>query len=174
MSFYDDNLDFEEGDASGKELDDIYDREDWEDMGYEGEEWDNENNNFQATYEQTTLVGMGKNESVNLRDRRVAMNLSDDAKFKIYMTIIYNSLKEPLNLNANDLEYMLDKVVEMKDIFYKSPAAFVLGYSVIQNKKINKNKFDAAVKLGLPEINKQSNIQPEDILKYARYIIAFL
>lgn len=125
---------------------------------------------YQVGFKDISRVSAYDPEAVyNLGNKNVMRSLSDETKFKTFLEINFKELKLALGLGENDLEVLKSTTLKLKDLKYKNPGTFILGYYSVRNNKINKASFDEAVKKGIPILKKYSYVSPEDVLKYARF-----
>ena len=97
--------------------------------------------------------------------------MTDEEKFKEGIQNYFLAYKDDLKFSDNQLKIISDTIYQIKDVQYKNPLAYILGYYVYDNQKkdyINEKKFNAAVKNIIPK--ETSVISSPDIIRYARFI----
>lgn len=92
--------------------------------------------------------------------------------FKLRLTNAFDKFSRELRISGQ-LQHLLDPILSIQHIEFKNPFAYMLGYAVIENKRINKPRLENAIKL-LPEIVPKGEITEVDILRYAYYWIEIL
>lgn len=132
-------------------------------------------------YERVGLPGTmisaisGTTMSGNLGELQKKINRmvqSPDDRFIIYVNAIFRKMisGDIINLSEPDLVNMLSKVKNIRNIEYKNPTAYILGYIASQggNKKpLDKATVNKVLNI-LPKIDDIS-ITPPDVIRYARY-----
>lgn len=92
---------------------------------------------------------------------------NDKQKFKIFVNIVANAMVEQrvLDLNKNEINFILSQTDEVSLPEYKNPTAFVLGYWVSK-----KGQIDAKSLVRIkPELTKLDYpIRLYDVIRYAR------
>tara|TARA_Y100000389_G_C17406444_1_gene488347 strand:+ start:202 stop:696 length:495 start_codon:yes stop_codon:yes gene_type:complete len=100
-----------------------------------------------------------------INDKLNILSRTDNEAFSFKVAAIAKNF----NINYNEINSILTEIYKIKNIKYKNPTAFVVGYLVTRGgKKINKNEITKLIK------NKnliESNIKGPDILRYARFWI---
>jgi hypothetical protein len=99
------------------------------------------------------------------------MTLSNEDKFKIFMSIFYQRFKEQLNLTDQNLDELVLLMEKTEHIETKNPFAFVLGYYVISGKKISKIKFENVRKNVIDYVDE---VTLPDVIRYSKLIISIL
>jgi len=154
-----------------------FDHEDDEDFGYAVEEeqkYEAEAKAFERTGRGET-IGMtiieGKGKIAELQKRAMREISSPDERFSIFVDAISRKLKQDkvLIVSDNDIQIMIDKSRDLKNIGYLNPSAYILAYVVTSGgKEINKKRFQQIVNDVLPDF-KDLGIEPEDIIRYSRF-----
>ena len=147
-------------------------------MDFFDENYDeNENyfaNEFKAR-ERTNYVGKLQemlNQHLTFDNKRKNI-LSADERFLIAVDTFARKI-DIFKLSNIDIDFMLEKTLNIKNIKYKNPTAYVLGYIISDGgNKINKNKFKQVVDKILPEF-KDFGVEPEDVLRYGRFWLKLL
>lgn len=91
------------------------------------------------------------------------MNLSEDEKFNILLGIHLEQLSE--YIKGVSLEALNDLVSKVKYIHYKNPIGFILGFYVLKNKEIQRDKLEYVSRSVLKNI---SDVKVPDIIRYSR------
>lgn len=95
-------------------------------------------------------------------------NLTPEERFLIFSDAISRKLNV-YKLGNRDIDNILEKTKDIKNLKYKNPTAYVLGYVVSEGGKIiNYERFDRVVNEELPDF-KGSGVEPADVLRYARF-----
>lgn len=124
----------------------------------------------------STVVSGGEGEMAeklaNLNKRTQRLNLSPEDKFKLTLTLFFNDKYEDLGLTRETL-FGLAPIVNNKipNLKYKNPHAFLLGYTVLRNKAIDKNIFNRIVKDIVPSV---PEVTSPDIIRYAILVSKYL
>lgn len=95
------------------------------------------------------------------------MNLSEEDRFKIYMSFFYQRFYEQLNLSEADLDALALLADKLDHIGKKNPYAFVLGYSVLSSKKISQKKFK---NIEDNVIDSVEEVSLPDVIRYAKLV----
>lgn len=87
-------------------------------------------------------------------------------RFYIFVDAIARQLKSQniIYLSENNIQYLLKKIDNVPNIKYKNPTGYVLGYYVIDEKTIDKKKFNL-LKPHLSHLNYP--MKQTDVLRYA-------
>ena len=99
------------------------------------------------------------------------------AQFKEKMHGVFNEDKNKDNIldaiiNIEFLEKEIDKIHESnpEKSIYLNPVAFILGFYILENKKINKHKFES-LDNKFKYLMENNFISSIDVIRYARYFI---
>jgi hypothetical protein len=113
----------------------------------------------------------------NLR-KLVRMNLTDEQIFLKNVDFYISKLQEKL-FNHYNTNVILENIHNIPDIKYKNPLAYVLGFFVLDNDKINKKNVKLIENTILnQQVSEESSenfgdiVSPPDIIRYARFILA--
>lgn len=116
---------------------------------------------------QLMIAGQGP-EAQRLEDlnRKVhKMSLMEDEKFNVLVGVHFEKLNEYLKLGSKSLEVLTDTTAKLKDVQHKNPIAYILGYYVMKDKDISKEKLNYIFKEVLSHIE---DVKPPDVIRYAR------
>jgi hypothetical protein len=94
------------------------------------------------------------------------------AQFKEKMNAIINNNDELKNkINLEYLENCIDNIhySNPEKSIYLNAVAFILGFYILKNKKINKEKFESLN--NLKDLMEDNSISSIDVIRYARYFI---
>jgi hypothetical protein len=73
------------------------------------------------------------------------------------------------------IDDILVKAYSTPNIQYKNPLGFILGYLATNNgSKLKKENVMFVIKTILPKLKKDSGIEPEDVIRYARFWTKYL
>ena len=141
-------------------------------MDFFDENYDeNENyfaNEFKAR-ERTNYIGKLQemlNQHVTFDNKKKNI-LSADERFLIAVDTFARK-NDVFKLSNSDIDLILEKTKNIKNIKYKNPTAYVLGYIISNGGTINKKKFQKVRDEILPEF-KDFGVEPEDVLRYGRF-----
>lgn len=93
---------------------------------------------------------------------------NEGERFEIILSICFNKFKQELFLEEEQLEKIYDLTNKIPNLYLKNPVGILFGYSVVKNSKIDKKKFEKI------QLIKNSELNPEDIIRYARLIISVI
>ena len=91
--------------------------------------------------------------------------LNKHEEFNIILEAVFYELKDYLNVGGDWINRLTELSSNIRNIQYKNPKAFILGYYVLENNKISKKKFDFVSKNILKNID---DVKGEDVIRYAR------
>ncbi len=114
--------------------------------------------------------------SIDAEKRRGKPTLPTD-KFYLKAYQMTNKINEEsdIKITQEDMRIMAEKSQTIKDLQYKNPTAYILGYIVSRGgSRIDKGRFDNIVEGVLPLVAEEGGIEAPDILRYARYWVEFL
>lgn len=100
----------------------------------------------------------------NINRKLFQLGLTPEEKFKIMISIFFNTHNSTLKLGNDDLD-ILSRVDNVKNAGYRNPIAWIFGYYVVVDKRIKKDKLEK-VKGLLKDIEE---VGLEDVIRYARY-----
>ena len=117
----------------------------------------------------TKLGGMkDKNNLAKMQERFFKIYASDDEKFAHILEAVYYYYTDLLSpeLGREDLINMLDAIYEFKNIYFKNPTCYLLGYYIVDqtSASIDRHK----LKLILELIKTNPDISDIDIIRYCR------
>ena len=89
--------------------------------------------------------------------------------------ILLDALSKKFGLRENDTNEILESTLKMTHTKYKNPCGVIMGYIVLNrnSKIINQKTFDSVLEDDdnkYKEEMKKWGIEPEDIIRYARYL----
>jgi len=144
-------------------------------MSYENEEdYEIEENEFLPEKDAYERVGRGRSDDIIIIGNRSLadatkllgrMVKNEDEKIDILINAYFNKFKDELLLDTEHLEKILEIAHNLPNLHFKNPIGIIFGYAVIKNAKIDKDKFNKIASIENSELN------PEDILRYARLFI---
>lgn len=94
-----------------------------------------------------------------------------EQRFACYVDAICRNLanSDHVQLGQEDIDIMIGKIRNIKDVGKKNPTAYILGYMASRNgMRLDKNVFDNVVKRVLPLVDASAGVTPPDIIRYSR------
>lgn len=93
-------------------------------------------------------------------------------RFMVYVDAIsrnISSAEKGIVLDNNDIIRMLKNAKKIKNVQYKNPSAYILGYLASEGgKEMKKENVANVIKKGIPLV-REGNVEPPDVVRYARY-----
>jgi hypothetical protein len=75
-----------------------------------------------------------------------------------------------IQISQEDINVMLEKTTGISNVKHKNATCYVLGYLASEGgKSLNPEKVSLVINKILPNIDKSSGIEPEDVIRYARF-----
>lgn len=131
--------------------------------------WENEEVEYKAEMKAYERAGFMYVKPTSLKN----VSKPEDA-FRIRLTNAFDTRRALLKgLVQSDLQNMIDPIWLIQHIEFKNPVAYMLGYYVVENNRINEARLKIAVR-ALEEIAPHNEIAAVDILRYGFYWIEFL
>ena len=116
------------------------------------------------------VLKSGKNVDKKLEtmyDRIMRFSMSPTERFIVMVVTSWKNLRDTdLYLDESALETLIDFVEKINDIGQKNALAYVLGFYVIESKKISKKRLNEVIKY--LEKSKVETVRSPDVLRYAR------
>jgi len=139
---------------------------DFNDNEYEekGEDYLMEENAFER-------VGVSGKLSELLSTTDEKENVTPEDRFLKAVDAIARGLNtDNFQISQVDINTMLEKSTEITNLKFKNATAYVLGYLASDGgKNLNVEKVKFVIDKILPTIDKSSGIEPEDVIRYARF-----
>lgn len=177
----DDQEDPDRDEEDDEDREDIYEREEREDREdtYEYAEEDR----FVAERAAFERAGGGRATLVDLvtsafektkkleeiQRRLIRSGLNDEERFKVILQGYINKFREDLSITDRDVNNISEILTNIRHLKYKNPPSFLMGYYVLKNRSIDKNRLKQAESLV-----KDDDVFMPDIVRYARLIQNFL
>lgn len=164
---------------SDDEYDQMYDdNEPWNsDDDQDSYEWDEPDDMRQPEFAALQRVGLPGETGLYLRARDQPMRGIDRAmqdpleRFQEYVDSIARNLRtwDDVSINDTDIEIMFKKTRELKDVGYKNPSAYILGYLASEGGRSLNDPKGQGWKNSLKALSHldESVLEP-DIIRYAR------
>ena len=99
---------------------------------------------------------------------------SPEDRFRVYVDAISRKLSsdETVHISNPDIDAMLDKNSQIKDIRYKNPTAYILGFLATRGGR-NMDNVSNIIRNVLPAIG-DVGVEAPDVVRYARYWVLHL
>jgi len=97
--------------------------------------------------------------------------LSPEDRFLIAVDALSRKISEEsrLKLSQEDINDMLERSRTLKNMRYKNPAAYILGYLASKGgSRLDVRDFQEVVEEVLPLVSATNGVEPADVLRYAR------
>jgi hypothetical protein len=147
-------------------MDDYLDMDDYENMDFnEREDWlSDEDVEYKAEAKAFERVGGGL---LGTKVDKEKKHLQDPIeKFSVTVDAISRNLANYIDLNQKDIDNMIENIGLLKNIEFKNPSGYVLGYLASKGgKKIEKSIVQNIFKNALPHTQ---GITEPDIIRYAK------
>lgn len=113
-------------------------------------------------------IVIGDETDAQKKQRRIDQTPED--RFTEYVGAIASNLREKqvINISQEEVDNVLLSPARMETIKleYLNPTAYILGYLIVEDNRINKNKLKGL----LPQLdNLTSKVSPADLIRYARF-----
>lgn len=124
----------------------------------------------------------GDDDLGKLQERFFKISASPEEKFAHILYAIFNQYKDELKFTDETIIEMLDAVMEIRNIYYKNPMCFLLGYFIVEAKpqygKDNKILSRAQMNMSnynfiIENIINSHDITKTDIIRYCRLWIDY-
>jgi len=114
----------------------------------------------------TEIVGGKIGDLQKRMDREMS---SPEDRFSMYVDAISRKLEGDgiVHISNTDIETMLDKIPEIKDVKYKNPTAYILGFLASRGGRSMDNVSNI-IKNVVPSV-KDVGVEAPDVIRYARY-----
>lgn len=100
---------------------------------------------------------------------------TDKFYIKAYQTVSKINDGGTIKITQQDMRIMADKSLNVKELQYKNPVGYILGYIVsMGGQKIDSARLKKVIDDILPLVGEDGGIEPPDVIRYARYWIEFL
>ena len=133
----------------------------------------------EITFADRERVGMGRlgtiiegETNIARAQRRLARDKTLDDGFSGNLTVYFNILEQhKLTFNASQQEIILSKGTSYHNTQHLNALGVIMGYFITGGKKINRNRFDEAVKVtGKIKLDDGSQVvKSSDLVKYSRF-----
>jgi|TARA_B110000259_G_scaffold187976_1_gene244284 hypothetical protein len=99
---------------------------------------------------------------------KIMMNPLEKFRYNLKNTIYgLNKLNESKLFDDAIISYLEEMAINVDNIGRKNVLAYILGFYIIKNKKINQTRFQDVIKNILPELDNE-NVKPPDLIRYGR------
>lgn len=102
------------------------------------------------------------------REEKIVMDPLEKFRYNLKNTVYgLNKIQEHSLFDEQIITYMAEMAINLENIERKNVLSYILGYYILHNKKINKERFKDAIDNILPELG-EINVTPPDLIRYGR------